>query len=73
MPPDFQGKFMFSDYAKQCTWYFPNTAAGKPDFTKFPSILLSGTGFVNMKTGPDGYIYGLDFQNGRYNFVAIFL
>jgi hypothetical protein len=28
MPADFQGRFMFSDYAKQCTWYFPNTAAG---------------------------------------------
>jgi hypothetical protein len=39
---------------------------GKPDFTQFPSILLSGTGFVSMKTGPDGYIYGIDFQNGRY-------
>eukprot|EP00953_Heterococcus_sp_UTEX-ZZ885_P016472 9263-Heterococcus_DN1.PRE.2 len=25
----YEGRFFFSDYAKQCTWYFPNNAAGE--------------------------------------------
>ncbi|KAG5190401.1 hypothetical protein JKP88DRAFT_131049, partial [Tribonema minus] len=64
MPAQYADKLMFSDYAKQCVWYFENKD-GKPDTTKLPKTLLVGTGFVHLETGPDGALYGTDFVNGR--------
>jgi hypothetical protein len=65
MPKEYTNKLIFSDYAKQCVFYFDNDKAGKPDLTTPPHIIFSGTGFVNMVTGPDDIVYAIDYQHTR--------
>mmetsp|Transcript_9325 Transcript_9325/g.14037 ORF Transcript_9325/g.14037 Transcript_9325/m.14037 type:complete len:1237 (-) Transcript_9325:165-3875(-) len=65
LPAEYADKLIFSDYSKQCVWYFENLANGQPDTSVLPKTLLSNTGFVDMTTGPDGSLYGMDFINGR--------
>mmetsp|Transcript_17355 Transcript_17355/g.24570 ORF Transcript_17355/g.24570 Transcript_17355/m.24570 type:complete len:971 (-) Transcript_17355:68-2980(-) len=65
LPTEYAGKLMFSDYAKQCTYYFDNDENGLPDFTTTPHLLLVEAGFVSMETGPDGALYGIDYTNTR--------
>ncbi|KAG5179536.1 hypothetical protein JKP88DRAFT_167518 [Tribonema minus] len=65
LPLELQGKLFFGDHVKGCVWYFDADANGAPDATKPPHVLMTRTNAVDIRTGPDGALYIIDYDNTR--------
>eukprot|EP00611_Tribonema_gayanum_P019059 TRINITY_DN3247_c0_g1_i3.p1 TRINITY_DN3247_c0_g1~~TRINITY_DN3247_c0_g1_i3.p1 ORF type:complete len:989 (-),score=246.59 TRINITY_DN3247_c0_g1_i3:610-3576(-) len=64
LPEVFWNTVFFSDYTKQCTYYLEKNSDGSINWAK-PRVLLTKNGFTHLTAGPDGFIYGTDFDNAR--------
>eukprot|EP00611_Tribonema_gayanum_P002889 TRINITY_DN1220_c0_g1_i3.p1 TRINITY_DN1220_c0_g1~~TRINITY_DN1220_c0_g1_i3.p1 ORF type:complete len:972 (-),score=219.71 TRINITY_DN1220_c0_g1_i3:2995-5910(-) len=69
LPKAFQNTVFFSDYSKLCTYYFEKNGDGSINWQK-PRVFLAYNGFVHLTTGPDGFIYGTDYDNARVTRIA---
>eukprot|EP00612_Vaucheria_litorea_P002945 CAMPEP_0171462106 /NCGR_PEP_ID=MMETSP0945-20130129/6282_1 /TAXON_ID=109269 /ORGANISM="Vaucheria litorea, Strain CCMP2940" /LENGTH=1259 /DNA_ID=CAMNT_0011988577 /DNA_START=93 /DNA_END=3872 /DNA_ORIENTATION=+ len=65
LPAEFQGKLIFSDHSKMCLFYFDNDDQGNPDFSTYPHILMSNIDVIDIQSGPDGYLYFIDYISYR--------
>ena len=58
------GALFFTDYTRNCIWYFPAGANGRPD-TNNPVVFASALGaIVDLNFGPDGALYAVDIAGG---------
>ncbi|KAG5186949.1 hypothetical protein JKP88DRAFT_276358 [Tribonema minus] len=64
LPAPYQNTIFFSDFMKQCLFYFEKDPDGTINFNK-PRVLSAYSGFVDLTQGPDGHIYGTDYDFAR--------
>ncbi|CAM9363120.1 unnamed protein product [Chrysoparadoxa australica] len=65
LPAEYTNKLIFTDHSKNCLWYFTANDDGTPNTDDPPKLLLQGNGFVDLKTGNDGFLYMVDHARGR--------
>jgi glucose/arabinose dehydrogenase len=63
-PSKFVGGLVFSDYARGCTYLFPQGADGQPDPTRAEPI-IRGFNAVDLELGPGGDVFEVDHNNGK--------
>ena len=64
-PASMDGALFFTDYTRDCIWYLPEGANGRPDPTS-PVVFASDIGaIVDLVFGPDGDLYAADIAGER--------
>ncbi len=64
-PPAYENALFLSDYTRRCMWVMFPAAGGDPDPATITPFASSANGPVDLQMGPDGYLYYVDFDNGR--------
>jgi glucose/arabinose dehydrogenase len=63
-PAEYAGALFFADFARQCIWVMPAGADGVPDPTKRRVFARGTPQPVDLRSGPEGDLYYLDFRGG---------
>ena len=69
-PAPFQGSLFLSDYSRQCIWVMLRGGNGLPDPTNVQPFLNGAAGPVQLRTGPSGDLFYLDFDGGRLHRIV---
>ena len=69
-PAPFQGSLFFSDYSRQCIWVMLRGGNGLPDPTNVQPFINGAAGPVQLRTGPNGDLFYLDFDGGRLHRIV---
>jgi uncharacterized repeat protein (TIGR01451 family) len=64
-PAAYNGALFFSDYSRDCIWVMFKGASGDPDPTTVAAFVQGAANPVDVKIGPDGKLYYVDFDGGR--------
>jgi len=64
-PPAFQGGLFFGDHSRQCIWVMLKGANGEPDPAKLYLFRGNARFPVDLKTGPAGDLYYVNFDAGQ--------
>ena len=60
-PEAYRGALFFSDYARSCIWVFGKLSNGDPDPTKIVPLVEGASTPVQLKVGPGGDLYYVDY------------
>lgn len=60
-PAAYQGSLYFSDFARSCVWRLGKLANGEPDPSTIVPFVQAADTPVNLKTGPGGDLYYVDY------------
>lgn len=64
-PAGLDGALFFTDYTRDCVWYLPQGANGRPNATA-PAVFATGVGgLVDLSFGPDGALWAVDIIGSR--------
>ena len=69
-PAQFQGSLFFSDYSRQCIWVMMRGGNGLPDPTNVQPFINGAAGPVQLRTGPNGDLFYVDFNGGRLHRIV---
>jgi uncharacterized repeat protein (TIGR01451 family) len=64
-PAEFQNALFFADYTRTCIWVMFPFANGDPNPAAAAPFAASAQSPVDLQTGPDGFLYYVDFNGGR--------
>ncbi len=70
-PPSYDGALFFSDYSRDCIWVMFKGANGLPNPATRLTFKAAAANPVDLKLGPDGNIYYVDFTGSirRFEYV----
>ncbi len=63
-PDSYDGALFFSDYSRDCIWVMFAGTNGLPDPATRATFAAGGANPVDVKIGPDGKLYYVDFDGG---------
>ncbi|HEY6652863.1 MAG TPA: PQQ-dependent sugar dehydrogenase [Solirubrobacterales bacterium] len=63
-PASYGGALFFADYSRDCIWAMLPGADGLPDPTTIQPFVQGAANPVDLKIGPDGDLYYVDFTDG---------
>jgi uncharacterized repeat protein (TIGR01451 family) len=63
-PAAYDGALFFADYSRDCLWVMPKGTGGVPDVTKRANFLTPAANPVDLKIGPGGDLFYVDFNGG---------
>jgi uncharacterized repeat protein (TIGR01451 family) len=63
-PNSYDGALFFSDYSRDCIWVMFPGANGLPDPATRSTFVAAAANPVDVKIGPDGKLYYVDFDGG---------
>ena len=69
-PAPFQGSLFFADYSRQCIWVMMRGGNGLPDPTNVQPFINGAAGPVQLRTGPNGDLFYVDFTGGRLHRIV---
>ena len=69
-PAPFQGSLFLSDYSRQCIWVMLRGGNGLPDPTNVQPFVNGAAGPVQLRTGPSGDLFYVDFDGGRLHRIV---
>ena len=69
-PAQFQGSLFFADYSRQCIWVMMRGGNGLPDPTNVQPFINGAAGPVQLRTGPNGDLFYVDFTGGRLHRIV---
>ncbi len=64
-PASYQGALLFSDYSRKCMWVMFAGTGGDPDPATTAAFASTAQGPVDVRLGPDGNFYYVDFNGGN--------
>jgi uncharacterized repeat protein (TIGR01451 family) len=64
-PSNYANALFFSDYSRRCLWVMFPGAGGDPDPSQRAAFASSANGPVDLRIGPDGNLYYVDFDGGH--------
>ncbi|MEV4254931.1 PQQ-dependent sugar dehydrogenase [Spirillospora sp. NPDC049652] len=64
-PQRYRGALFFADYARKCVWAMRAGADGLPDPKSVETFDPSPGAIVDLESGPDGDLFGVDVIDGR--------
>jgi len=70
-PSLYDGALFFADYARSCIWTMLPDATGTPDPNQRMNFVI-GANAVDLKIGPGGDLYYVDFNTGTVHRVQFF-
>jgi glucose/arabinose dehydrogenase len=68
-PPSYTGRLFFADTVRGCIWTMKPKTNGDPDPTSL-KIFSSGTYAVDLKLGPEGDVFYVDFGGGAVRRIS---
>jgi glucose/arabinose dehydrogenase len=63
--PGYDGGLFFADNARGCIWFMRRGANGLPDPNQIENFLENSGNPVDIKTGPGGDLFYVDYDNGQ--------
>jgi glucose/arabinose dehydrogenase len=63
--PGYDGGLFFADNARGCIWFMRRGANGLPDPNQISNFVSNHTNPVDIKTGPGGDLFYVDYDNGQ--------
>lgn len=60
-PDSYDGALFVADYSRRCMWVMPKGSNGLPDRTQIRTFIKEAAGPVDLKVGPGGDLYYVDF------------
>ena len=64
-PSTYTNGLFFSDYSRKCMWIMFPDGSGNPNPASTAAFAASAQGPVDLRIGPDGNLYYVDFDGGR--------
>ena len=64
-PSTYTNALFFSDYSRKCMWVMFPDGSGNPNPASTAAFASSAAGPVDLRIGPDGNLYYVDFDGGR--------
>ena len=64
-PSTYPNALFFSDYSRKCMWVMFPDGSGNPNPASTAAFASSAAGPVDLRIGPDGNLYYVDFDGGR--------
>ncbi len=65
-PAAYSNALFFADSSRKCAWTMFADGTGVPNKGNIQSLISNAAGrIVDLQTGPDGYLYYVDFDGGR--------
>ncbi len=64
-PSNYPNALFFSDYSRKCMWVMYADGSGNPDPTNVAAFANTAAGPVDLRIGPDGNLFYVDFDGGR--------
>ena len=65
-PAKYQDGLFFADYTRQCIWFAPSDANGRPDFSKRETLMATPNHYpVDLQTGEGGDLFYPDIVTGE--------
>jgi uncharacterized repeat protein (TIGR01451 family) len=64
-PASYENALFFSDYSRKCMWIMFPDGSGNPNPASTAAFASSAAGPVDLRIGPDGNLYYVDFDGGR--------
>ena len=71
-PAAYQGALFFADYSRDCLWVMTRGTNGLPDPTKRANFLTPAANPVDIKIGPGGDVFYVDFNGGTIRRIQYF-
>jgi glucose/arabinose dehydrogenase/PKD repeat protein len=71
-PDRYDGALIFGDYVRSCIWAMPEGADGLPDPAKTQGFVTGAANPVDLKIGPGGDLFYVDFLGGTIHRVQYF-
>jgi uncharacterized repeat protein (TIGR01451 family) len=71
-PAEYDGAMFFADYSRDCLWVMPTGSNGLPDPTKRANFLTPAANPVDIKIGPGGDLFYVDFNGGTIRRIEYF-
>ena len=69
-PSSFNGGLFFSDYSRDCVWFMPALANGRPNTGAVTKFIEGASNPVDLRIGPGGDLFYADFDNGAIRRVT---
>ncbi len=63
-PATYRGGLFFGDFSRDCIWFAPKGADGRPDFSQVQTFLDGDTNPVDIVVGPNGDLFYVDLGTG---------
>ncbi len=64
-PSNYPNALFFSDYSRKCLWVMFPDGSGNPNPASVAAFANTAAGPVDLRIGPDGNLYYVDFDAGR--------
>jgi uncharacterized repeat protein (TIGR01451 family) len=71
-PSSFNGGLFFADYSRDCMWFMPALANGRPNTAAVSTFIDGAANPVDLKIGPGGDLFYADFDGGTIRRVTYF-
>ncbi len=71
-PAAYDDALFFADYSRDCLWVMTKGSNGLPDPTKRSNFLTPAANPVDLKIGPDGDLFYVDFNGGTIRRIEYF-
>ncbi len=69
-PSSFNGGLFFSDYSRDCIWFMPALANGRPNTAAVTTFVDGASNPVDLRVGPGGDLFYADFDGGAVRRVT---
>ena len=69
-PASFRGGLFFADYSRDCIWFMPAGADGRPVTTQVAKFIEGAVNPVYLTTGPGGDLFYADFDGGTIHRIS---
>jgi len=69
-PEPFQGSLFLADYSRGCIWVMMRGGNGLPDPNDVRPFINDAAGPVQLRTGPSGDLFYVDFNGGRLHRIV---
>jgi glucose/arabinose dehydrogenase len=71
-PASYRNGLFLADYSRKCIWFVPAGGNGLPDPSQGRTFLSDAGGPIDLKIGPAGDLFYLDYDNGLLRRVQYF-
>ncbi len=69
-PASYNGGLFFSDYSRDCIWFMPALANGRPNTAQISTFVAPAANPVYLTSGPNGDLIYVDYDGGTIHRVT---